>query len=87
MIDRRAVWNLSKARPSTAPVGNDALMAALRQLGAERGEDVAVWKFMSAGQPHKPNGQTSNSVLSLLLQTEAEPIMARQCCPATEASF
>ena len=49
MFDRRALWNLTKARPSTAPVGNDALMAALRQLGSDRGADLAVWKFMSAG--------------------------------------
>lgn len=25
-------------------------MAALRQLGSDRGEDLAVWKFMSAGK-------------------------------------
>ena len=47
--DRRALWNLTKARPSTAPVGNEVLMAALRQLGSDRGQDLAVWKFMSAG--------------------------------------
>ncbi|KAA6421586.1 MAG: hypothetical protein FRX49_08530 [Trebouxia sp. A1-2] len=46
----RGLWNLTKQRPSTAPVGNDALMAALRQLGSDRGEDLAVWKFMSAGK-------------------------------------
>ena len=50
---RRALWNLTKQRPSTAPVGNDALMAALRQLGSHRGEDLAVWKFMSAGDLSK----------------------------------
>ena len=50
---RRGLWNLTKQRPSTAPVGNDALMAALRQLGAEKGEDLAVWKFMSAGDHSK----------------------------------
>ena len=49
---RRALWNLTKARPSTAPIGNDAVMAALRQLGADRGEEVAVWKFMSASELH-----------------------------------
>ncbi|KAL0028052.1 hypothetical protein WJX77_003617 [Trebouxia sp. C0004] len=46
----RGLWNLTKQRPSTAPVGNDALMAALRQLGSDWGEDLAVWKFMSAGK-------------------------------------
>lgn len=51
MSGRRALWNLTKARPSTAPIGNDALMAALRQLSAQHGQEAAVWKFMSAGNP------------------------------------
>lgn len=50
-VYRRGHWNLTKGRPSTAPIGNDALMAALRQLAQQHGEDVAVWKFMSAGSP------------------------------------
>ena len=46
---RRGLWNLTKERPSTAPVGNDRLMWALRQLARLQGEDLAVWRLMAAG--------------------------------------
>ena len=69
---RRGLWNLTKDRPSTAPIGNDALMAALRQLGQQHSQDLAVWKFMSAGDT---SGLTP---CALLLPS---------CCPALGLSL
>ena len=54
MTLRNALWHMSEARPRSphwrrCPHDMRSAEAALRQLGAERREDVPVGKFMFAG--------------------------------------